>query len=170
MCFFGRMSTTRSVVSVKGGHANARMKHVEDFSEWKRRITPGHTYPFLHSLLFSSWSLIIATTISSLTRPPASMTFFASTPSFVLRATWSRSMSPVARWHTQNSSRMRGACVPLPASHLVSIVQRRERELRQGRTCTRGADEDRAQVLRWRLGRGSGFCLSLERRDLLVQL
>ena len=65
---------------------------------------------------------------------------------------------------------MRGACVPLPASHLVSIVQRREREQRQGRTCTRGADEDRAQVLRWRLGRGSGFCLSLERRDLLVQL
>ena len=92
-----------------------------------RRYSTGAkaTYPFLQALLFSSWSLIMPTTMSSPTRPPASMTFFASTPSFVLRETWSRSKSPVAMWQTQNSSRMRGACVPLP------VVPRRC----QGRAC-----------------------------------
>jgi len=72
------------------------------------------TYPFLHAWLFSSWSLIMPTMMSSETSPPASMIFFASTPSAVFLTTCSRSMSPVARWQTQKSSRIRGACVPLP--------------------------------------------------------
>ena len=79
-----------------------------------RSTAAGDTYPFLHCLLFSSWSRIIPTMISSETSPPASMIFFASTPSDVFFDTCSRSMSPVARWHTQNSSRIRGACVPFP--------------------------------------------------------
>ena len=54
------------------------------------------TYPFLHSVLFSSSFLIMPTMISSLTRPPASMIFLASRPSGVFLATWDRSMSPVA--------------------------------------------------------------------------
>lgn len=73
-----------------------------------------NTHPFLQPLLFSSWSLIMPTMMSSLTSPPASMIFFASLPSLVCFWTCSRNMSPVARWQTQNSSRMRGACVPLP--------------------------------------------------------
>ena len=72
------------------------------------------TYPFLHALLFSSWSRIMPTMISSETSPPASMIFLASTPNDVFFVTCSRSISPVARWQTQNSSRIRGACVPLP--------------------------------------------------------
>lgn len=55
------------------------------------------TYPFLHVALFSNWSLIIPTMISSLTSPPASIIFFASTPREVFLATCSRSISPVAR-------------------------------------------------------------------------
>lgn len=43
------------------------------------------------------------------------MIFLASTPSGVFFVTCSRSMSPVARWHTLYFSRMLGACVPLPA-------------------------------------------------------
>jgi len=44
----------------------------------------------------------------------ASMACFASNPSFVCLATASRSMSPVARWHRQYSSLMKGDCVPFP--------------------------------------------------------
>jgi hypothetical protein len=76
-------------------------------------------------------------------------------------------MSPVARWHTQNSSRIRGACVPLPvanphksgASSAEMIDQRGERALLRARarwgarTCAWGPDEDGAELLRWR-GRG----------------
>ena len=72
------------------------------------------TYPFLQALLFCSWSLMIPTMISSLTRPPASMIFFASTPRGVLAATCSRNKSPVAKWQMQYSSLILGACVPLP--------------------------------------------------------
>ena len=72
------------------------------------------TNPFLQALLFSSWSLIMPTTMSSETRAPWSIIFFASRPSCVLAAIWSRNMSPVAKWHIQNSSRIRGACVPFP--------------------------------------------------------
>lgn len=55
------------------------------------------TYPFLHSALLSRFSSIIPTTISSETRPPASMTFLASKPRGVLAATAARSISPVAK-------------------------------------------------------------------------
>lgn len=54
------------------------------------------TYPFLHSALVSSSFLIMLTMISSLTKPPWSMIFFASLPNGVFLATWDRSMSPVA--------------------------------------------------------------------------
>jgi len=72
------------------------------------------TDPFEHSLLVSSWFLIIPTTISSLTRPPASMIFFASLPRSVPCPTSARSISPVARWHRQYFSLSLGAWVPLP--------------------------------------------------------
>lgn len=54
------------------------------------------THPLEHSALFSSSVLIMLIMISSLTRPPASMIFFASRPSAVFAATCARSMSPVA--------------------------------------------------------------------------
>jgi hypothetical protein len=54
------------------------------------------TYPPRQSGLFSISSLIMPITISSLTRPPWSMIFFASRPSGVFLATCDRSMSPVA--------------------------------------------------------------------------
>lgn len=43
------------------------------------------------------------------------MIFFAATPSSVLLATSSRSMSPVARWQTLYLSLIVGAWVPFPA-------------------------------------------------------
>ncbi len=55
------------------------------------------TYPFLHSLLFSSWSRIMFTMMSSDTSFPSSIIFFACLPSSVFAATCARSMSPVAR-------------------------------------------------------------------------
>lgn len=97
---------------------------------------PVHAYPFLHSWLFSnSWSIMF-TMISSDTRPPWSMIFFACRPSSVFLVTCARSMSPVActarqldrmtntsllkdartRWQTQYLSFILGACVPLPTS------------------------------------------------------
>ena len=42
------------------------------------------------------------------------MIFFAAFPSSVCRATWVRSMSPVAKWQMQYLLEMLGACVPLP--------------------------------------------------------
>ena len=72
------------------------------------------THPFLQDLLFSNCSLIMPTMMSSETRPPASMISFAFTPRAVFFCTCSRSISPVAKWHTQNLSRMLGAWVPLP--------------------------------------------------------
>ncbi len=72
------------------------------------------THPLLHSLLVSSWSLIMPIMISSLTSPPASIIFLASLPRAVCCATWVRSMSPVARWQTQYFFWRLGAWVPLP--------------------------------------------------------
>ena len=72
------------------------------------------THPFLQDLLVSNCSLIMPTIISSETRPPASIIFFASIPRAVFLWTCSRSISPVAKWQTQYLSRMLGACVPLP--------------------------------------------------------
>ena len=99
---------------------------------WRRRNEEGKnlkrhlTHPFLHSLLFSSWSLIIPTMISSLTRPPASMIFFASLPKSVCFVTCSRNMSPVARWHTQNFSFIRGAWVPFPEQRHLRLKEKAE--------------------------------------------
>src|SRR5688572_15583439 len=53
--------------------------------------------------------------MSSETRWPASITFFAATPSGVPAFTAARSMSPVEIWGMPNFSRMKFACVPLPA-------------------------------------------------------
>lgn len=64
--------------------------------KWLVSATDVFTYPLLHSWFCSSSVLIMLTMISSLTRPPASMIFFASRPSGVLAATCARSMSPVA--------------------------------------------------------------------------
>lgn len=127
------------------------------------------TYPFLHALLFSSWSLIIPTMMSSLTRPPASMIFLASIPSFVFLVTCSRSMSPVARWHTQKSSRIRGACVPFP-THPTGVSTLPERAGDGVRTCAGRAHEDGTQLLRWRLARDRVLRLRLQRLDLRVEL
>ena len=77
-------------------------------------LTPFSTHPFLQDLLFSNWSLIIPTIMSSETRPPASIITFAFTPKAVCFWTCSRSISPVAKWQTQKLSRMLGAWVPLP--------------------------------------------------------
>ena len=66
----------------------------------------------------SGWSmrsLMIATTRSSLTRPPLFMTPSASLPTSVPAATAARSMSPVLSCGVPSCSTMRGACVPLPA-------------------------------------------------------
>ena len=134
-------------------------------------------HPFLQALLFSNWSLIIPTRISSSKSAPASMTFLACRPSSVFWAICSRSMSPVARWQTQNSSRIRGACVPLPASSSRSEtsgasalrgpcnVERRVARTGAGRT-----DEDGAELLCWRLGLHGVLCSVLERVNLFVQL
>ena len=107
-------------------HKAAKSKpHFNSHSKLLRRET---TYPFLHCLLFSSWSRIIPTMMSSETSPPASMIFFASTPSDVFFDTCSRSMSPVARWHTQNSSRIRGACVPFPVTHHTQQIKKKKKK------------------------------------------
>jgi len=95
----------------------SKKKAVENFLKKRKAMKVAFAYPFLQALFFSSWSRIMPTMMSSETSPPASMIFLASTPSDVFFATCSRSMSPVARWHTQNSSRIRGACVPLPVTH-----------------------------------------------------
>ena len=67
------------------------------------------THPFLHDLLFSNCSLIMPTMMSSERRPPASIISFAFIPKAVFFWTCSRSISPVAKWQTQNLSRMLGA-------------------------------------------------------------
>lgn len=129
------------------------------------------THPFLQALLFSSWSLIMPTMMSSLTSPPASMIFFASCPSWVCFWTCSRSMSPVARWQTQNSSRMRGACVPLPDAYLVNTRPRTHNSKRKTPTGTRRTDQNGPKLLGGRLrGRDRRLCLLLEALDFLVEL
>ena len=112
------------------------------------------------------------TMMSSETSPPASMIFFASTPRGVFFVTCSRSMSPVARWHTQNSSRIRGAWVPLPA-HGDSQTRGKTRaectrEPHRARTCTWGPDKDGSELLCWRGQLGHSFCLEL--LDLVCEL
>lgn len=72
------------------------------------------TDPSWHSLFSSNCDLIMPMTISSETSPPASMIFLASLPSSEPALTCSRSMSPVAKWHTLYFSLIQGACVPLP--------------------------------------------------------
>ena len=123
-------------------------------------------HPFLHCLLFSSWSRIMPTMMSSETSPPASMIFLASTPSVVFFDTCSRSMSPVARWHTQNSSRIRGACVPLPIQarrrrRQPTEARQSQEEREETRTCARGPDKDGAELLRWRRLLCCRLCLEL---------
>lgn len=104
------------------------------------------THPSEHSGLVSSCDLIMPMTISSDTRPPWSMIFLASLPRSVPRLTSSRSMSPVARWHTLYASLILGAWVPLPARR-----ERRERGGRRGQL--RPA---RSGLLEGRHGRGTG--------------
>lgn len=123
--------------------------------------------------------------ISSLTSPPASMILLACLPSSVFWAICSRSMSPVARWQTQNSSRIRGACVPLPVSSRVEPSRSGTNgasafrqnappignERRGTRTSARRSDEDRAKLLRGRLGPlRNRLCSLLEHANLFVQL
>ena len=117
------LSSFSACGTVRGNPSSTKLSHAGRRKEKGTRLSEKaacdardwpFTYPFLHALLFSSWSRIMPTMISSETSPPASMIFLASTPSAVFFATWSRSISPVARWQTQNSSRIRGACVPLP--------------------------------------------------------
>mmetsp|Transcript_14436 Transcript_14436/g.60227 ORF Transcript_14436/g.60227 Transcript_14436/m.60227 type:complete len:208 (+) Transcript_14436:237-860(+) len=60
-------------------------------------------------------SRMIPTTISSLTRPPDSITAFAFRPTSVPAETAARSMSPVESCGTPSASTILGACDPLPA-------------------------------------------------------
>src|SRR6266850_3790428 len=78
------------------------------------RGKPSKRYPFLQSRSFSR-SLTRPMMMSSETSWPASMTFFAATPSGVPALTAARSMSPVEICGIPNFSQMKPACVPLPA-------------------------------------------------------
>jgi hypothetical protein len=141
---------------------------LQDLCWWDGRYQDQLTHPFRQALLFSSCSLIIPTMISSLTRPPASMIFFACTPSGVFWATCSRNMSPVARWHTQNSSRILGACVPLPErigfSHDCVL-----RWASVALTSPWRTYEDRPKLMCWRL-RDSSLRLCFESVYFVVEL
>ena len=62
--------------------------------------------------------------MSSETRPPLSITFFAASPSGVPAFTAARSMSPVEICGMPNASVMKAACVPLPAPGGPSRISR----------------------------------------------
>ena len=66
----------------------------------------------------SAWAMRSLTRpmmMSSLTRPPESMTFLAARPSSVPALTAARNMSPVEIWGMPNFWQRNAACVPLPA-------------------------------------------------------
>ena len=77
------------------------------------RGKPSSAKPLAHAFE-PRFSRMMPTTMSSLTSPPAFITRSASLPISVPADTAARSMSPVARWHTQYSSTSFGDCVPLP--------------------------------------------------------
>ena len=68
----------------------------------------------LEQSLSSILSLMMPTTISSPTSPPASMTAFAFWPTSLPAATAALNMSPVESWGAPSLSTSFGACVPLP--------------------------------------------------------
>lgn len=80
-------------------------KSSETSSPWKKsydsKLTPKH-----ESLKETNQVCFFFVTLS--------IASFALTPRGDLAATAARSMSPVDKWHKQNSSFMTGDCVPLP--------------------------------------------------------
>ena len=93
---FSLRNCTRETIEYKARKHEKRERERDENRE-NGETRRKRTHPFLHALLFSSWSRIMPTMMSSETSPPASIIFFASTPSGVFLTTCSRSMSPVAR-------------------------------------------------------------------------
>ena len=62
--------------------------------------------------------------ISSDTKPPASITFFAAKPIGVPAFTAARNMSPVEIWGILKCSLINAACVPLPAPGAPNKINR----------------------------------------------
>jgi hypothetical protein len=85
--------------------------------------------------------------MSSLTRPPASITFLASTPSGVPALTAARSMSPVEICGMPYFWQMKAAWVPLPAPGAPNRINRIGVLVCADRAIGHGEDDDGADCL-----------------------
>src|SRR6478609_11165813 len=81
-------------------------------------------YPRPRASSWASRSRTRPMTISSLSRPPSSITFLASMPSSVPSRTAARSMSPVEMCGTTKCRDSRTHCVPLPAPWRPRMIRR----------------------------------------------